>query len=138
MRIHLAIKVMTAAIALASIGTGCTALQLIRGGDDNPITFAEGELQSTESASFEDLEIACRAAIDILGYDESDTLREEGHIRWQAQTAGGDPVEIHLTMASRGRIMLRIRIGMIGDEARSRLVLEEIHRSLAGNTATGG
>ncbi|HIG72465.1 MAG: DUF3568 family protein [Myxococcales bacterium] len=137
MRNHLAIKVMAAAIVLAVIGTGCVALQLFAGGDDNPITFTDGELQSTESASFENLVVACRAAIEILGYDESDTLREEEHIRWQARTAGGDPVEIQLTTTDQKRIMLRIRIGIIGDEARSRLVLEEIHQSLEGIAATG-
>jgi hypothetical protein len=135
-RNHLAIKVLAAAIIVAAIGTGCIAIELITGGDDHPITFTAGELQSTESASLEDLALACRAAIEILGYDESDTLHEEEHIRWQAQTARGDPVEIHLTTTGRGRIMLRIRIGMIGDEARSRLVLEEIHRSLAENATT--
>jgi hypothetical protein len=135
---QLAIKVLAITLALVPFCAGCIALPFITGRDDNPIVFAEGELRSAETASLEDLAVACRAAIDILGYDQADIFREEEQIRWQTQTAGGDPVEIHLTMAGRNPILLRIRIGIIGDEARSRLVLEEIHRALAGNAAVEG
>ncbi len=64
------------------------------------------------------------------------THRDEEEVRWQAQTAGGDPVEIRLIPKSGKRTTLRIRVGVIGDEARSRLVLEQIRQSLLGIAAT--
>ena len=52
------------------------------------------------------------------------------HQSHQAETAGGEPVDIRLVEKGPDRTELRIRIGVFGNEARSRLVLEQIHQSL--------
>ena len=44
--------------------------------------------------------------------------------------AGGDPVDIRLIFRSEDKTDLRIRIGVFGNEARSRLVLEQIRQAL--------
>ena len=51
-------------------------------------------------------------------------------IRWRATTAGGDPVDIRLIAKGDEQTDLRIRIGVFGNEARSRLVLEQIRQAL--------
>ena len=66
----------------------------------------------------------------MLGYDEVETERDAERIRWRARTAAGDPVDIRLLAREPASTELRIRIGVFGDEAKSRLVLEQIHQAL--------
>ena len=119
------VSLLTVSFALA-----CSALPLVGSPDASAISFESGDLFSTEKSSLSVLDPACRQAIEILGYDSVETTREVDRVRWQAQTAGRAPVEIELNAKGRGRTELRIRIGAFGDEAHSRLVLEQIHQSL--------
>ncbi len=119
-----------AAFALAVATSGCGALLLVGGAGTSAIAFATGELRSTEKASLARLDAACAAAVDTLGYESIETEREAEQIRWRARTAAGDPVDIRLIAKKPEKTELRIRIGIFGDEAKSRLVLEEIHQAL--------
>jgi len=117
-------------VALVVSSTGCGALLLIGGGGASAIAFATGELTSTEPVSLDELDQACALAIESLGYDKVEVVKEPGKVRWQATTTGGDPVDIHLKSKGPEKTELRIRIGVFGDEARSRLVREQIQQSL--------
>ena len=130
---HHAITILTVAaiVVVAALGTGCSNLLFVSVVEPNPISFETGELRSTEEATLAELDVASRSAIEAVGCDIVEVQREPEHVRWQARTAGGDLVEIHLTPKGRRRTELRIRIGVLGDETRSRLVLEEIHQSLS-------
>lgn len=122
-----------ACVVLAALfaGTnGCGALLLVGGAGTSAIAFATGELRTTEQASLAELDAACATAVDVLGYDEVETERNANRIRWRARTAAGDPVDIHLAAKKSDRTELRIRIGVFGDETKSRLVLEQIHQAL--------
>jgi hypothetical protein len=94
------------------------------------ITFEAGELRSNEETSLADLELACRKAVETLGYEEIETTPNKDQIRLTARTVGGEPVELQLSAKGSSRTELRIRVGVLGNEARSRLVLEQIHQSL--------
>ncbi len=109
---------------------------LVGGPDAETISFETGELRSTEAATLSDLDSASRSAIEAIGCDIVEVKREPEHVRWQARTPGGDLIEIYLTAKNRKQTELRIRIGVLGDETRSRLVLEEIQQSLADKALT--
>jgi len=115
---------------LLGSSAGCGALLLVGGAGTSAIAFATGELRSSEPTPLTRLDEACAAAVDALGYDEVETTREENRIRWRARTAAGDPVDIRLLAKGKQKTELRIRIGVFGDEAKSRLVLEQIHQAL--------
>jgi len=110
--------------------SGCGALLLVGGAGTSAIAFATGELRSQEDHSMDTLDQACAVAVEALAYEEIETEREDDHIRWRARTAGGDPVDIQLIQKGPEKTELRIRVGIFGDETRSRLVLEQIHQSL--------
>ncbi len=97
---------------------------------ESAITFEAGELRSNEEASLADLDLACRKAVETLGYEKIQKTHEKDQIRWSARTAGGEPVELQLTAKSSRQTELRIRVGVLGNEPQSRLVLEQIHQSL--------
>ncbi len=122
-----ALAALAAGVAATS---GCGALLLIGGAGTSAIAFATGELRSREPSTLAQLDAACAAAVDVLAYDEVETEREANQIRWRARTASGDPVDIRLVAKGPDATEVRIRIGVFGDEAKSRLVLEEIHQAL--------
>jgi hypothetical protein len=115
---------------LLTMSGGCGALLLVGGAGTSAIAFATGELRSTEESSLAQVDVACDAAIERLGYEDVETQREADRVRYRARTAGGEPVDIRALARGPERTELRIRIGVFGDETTSRLVLEEIHQSL--------
>lgn len=115
---------------LALGSTGCFGLLLVGGAGTGAIAYVTGELRSTERAPLREVDAACAAAVDVLGYDEVETEREANRIRWRARTASGEPVTIRLVAKGPESTDVGIRIGVFGDEAKSRLVLEEIHQAL--------
>ncbi|MEZ4334826.1 MAG: DUF3568 family protein [Myxococcota bacterium] len=119
-----------ASLGLLVGATGCFGLLLVGGAGTSAIAFATGELRSTEKTPLTELDAACASAVDVLGYDEVETERNADRIRWRARTASGEPVTIRLVAKGPESTEVRIRIGVFGDEAKSRLVLEEIHQAL--------
>jgi hypothetical protein len=123
-------KAIAASLGLLLGTTGCFGLLLVGGAGTSAIAFATGELRSTEKGPLTELDAACASAVDVLGYDEVETERDADRIRWRARTASGEPVTIRLIAKGPESTEVRIRIGVFGDEAKSRLVLEEIHQAL--------
>ena len=109
---------------------GCGALVPPGTAGTSAIAFVTGELHSIEDVSLSELDGACNAAIERLAYEEIDVSREADQVRFRARTAGGEPVDVRLFARGPLRTELTIRIGLLGDETTSRLVLEEIHQSL--------
>ena len=124
-----------AALLCALIGMvlaqgGCGALLLVGGAGTSAIAFATGELRVIEAASLTQVHDATRLAVETLRYADAEAVLTEENVRWTATTAGGDPVDIRLSATGPEQTELRIRIGIFGNEARSRLVLEQIRQSL--------
>jgi hypothetical protein len=118
------------AILMLLFSSGCGALLLVGGAGTSAIAFATGELRTEEEASLAELDVACQAAVERLDFDDVLVERTADRIRFKAVTPGGEPVVIRLIAEGPEKTGLRIRIGTFGDEAVSRLVLEEIHQSL--------
>lgn len=124
------IAALTALVGLLALHPGCGALLLVGGAGTSAIAFATGELRSREPTPLAEVDAAVASAVDVLGYDEVETERDADRIRWRARTAAGDRVDIRLLAKGRDSTELGIRIGVFGDEAKSRLVLEQIHQAL--------
>lgn len=124
------------AIALALVLTisisisGCGALLLVGGAGTSAIAFATGELTVTEALPIGELQAATRIAVETLRYVDAEAVQDGNRVRWRATTAGGDPVDIRLISQGPQETEIRIRVGVFGNEARSRLVLEQIRQSL--------
>lgn len=115
---------------LIALATGCGTLLKLAGSEADAIIFKTGELRTMEEVPLTELDLACQKAVEKLGYEEIAMTYEADSIRLTARTAGGEPVELQLAATRPRRTELRIRIGVLGNEARSRLVLEQIHQSL--------
>ena len=119
-----------ASLTVVLLQAGCGALLLVGGAGTGAIAFATGELRVTEDVPMATLHEATKNAIETLRYVDIEASLEGDRIRWRATTAGGDPVDIQLISRDDGQTDLRIRIGVFGNEARSRLVLEQIRQAL--------
>ena len=130
--LRLRTAVSAALFAAALLQAGCGVLLLAGGAGTSAIAFATGELRVTEDVSLDRLHEATKTAVETLRYvDVEAVLEDDGErIRWRATTAGGDPVDIRLIEKGDDQTDLRIRIGVFGNEARSRLVLEQIRQAL--------
>lgn len=115
-------------VLVSALQAGCGRLFPTHGA--SPITFEAGELRSNEEVSLDELDLACRKAIETLGYEQVETTQDTKRILWRARTASGDAVELQLAARTASKTELRIRVGVLGNEARSRLILEQIHQSL--------
>lgn len=123
-------RALVAVAVLCLATTGCGALLLVGGAGSSAVAFATGELRVTEDVALRTLHEATRLAVETLRYREVEAVLEADRIRWQATTAGGDPVDIQLIARGPERTDLRIRVGVFGSEPRSRLVLEQIRQGL--------
>lgn len=115
-------------VLVSALQAGCGRLFPTHGA--SPITFEAGELRSNVEVSLDELDLACRKAIETLGYEQVETTQDTKRILWRARTASGDAVELQLAARTASKTELRIRVGVLGNEARSRLILEQIHQSL--------
>jgi len=127
--------VVAAGVLLAMIGAALPGCGLLLRNTDigtSEISYIGGELVTTEDTAISDLYSACSVAVGTLGYEAGEQTLDEDlkRGRLRAQTARGERVEIGLIARGSGRTELHIRVGVAGDEVRSRLVLEQIHRSL--------
>ena len=124
--------VLAALFAATFLQAGCGVLLLAGGAGTSAIAFATGELRVTEDVPMATLHEAVKSAVETLRYVDVEAVLEDtgDRIRWRATTAGGDPVDIRLIAKSDEQTDLRIRIGVFGNEARSRLVLEQIRQAL--------
>jgi hypothetical protein len=119
---------MTCALVLALAGTaGCGVLLRLAESDSDEIIFADGVLSVTETSPLGEVLEACHRAYRALGYQE---VTHTDPNRLQAKTPSGDPVDILLTAKDPQRTELKIQIGVIGNEAHSRLLLEQIRQSI--------
>lgn len=115
-------------VLVSALPAGCGRLFPTHG--VSPISFEAGELRSNVEVSLDELDLACRKAIETLGYEQVETTQDTKRILWRARTASGDAVELQLAARTASKTELRIRVGVLGNEARSRLILEQIHQSL--------
>ena len=120
---------MTCALVLTLAGSaGCGALLRLAETESDEIAFADGVLSVTEKSPLSEVHEACHRAYRALGYQE---VTNADPNRLQAKTPSGDPVDILLTAKDPQRTELKIQIGVIGNEAHSRLLLEQIRQSIA-------
>lgn len=110
--------------------SGCGVLLLVGSAGTSAIAFTTGELRVTEQAPLAEVQEATRKAVETLRYLDAEATLSGDRILWRAMTGGGEPVDIRLIAQPEGHTELRIRIGVFGSEARSRLVLEQIRLSL--------
>ena len=90
------------------------------------VAYIKGELQTNYAASLDQTYQATQDALGDLDYRILSTEKDgtEGEI--EAKRVGGDSVKVKLSVSGRGTTLVKIRVGIFGDEAVSRTLERKI------------
>jgi spermidine/putrescine-binding protein len=115
-----------AAAALAPL-SGCISTSNPKTGE---YTYLTGNLVSYESASLEHAWTAAQDAIKQLEFTVKSTAKDALDARLEAKQADGTDVSIKLSKASESVTEVSVRVGILGDQERSRLIMDKIKANL--------
>jgi hypothetical protein len=111
---------------------GC-ALFLIGGGaaaGAGAVVYSRGQLRSVQETRFERAWDATQDAMRDLGFVVTYQEKEPDSGKLLARTKDNDEVEIRLTAESTTATEIRIRVGWLGNEALSNVILDKIKQHL--------
>jgi hypothetical protein len=118
------------AVAPAAFWTsGCLAVAAGAAGAGT-VAYIRGELKSSISRNIDDVDRAANRAAEQLRFakinESADALTRIITLR----TAEDKKIEIHLSRTTDALTEVRIRVGLIGDETTSRILLDKINANL--------
>jgi hypothetical protein len=118
-------------LSLATLGatSGCIAVAAAAGAA-GAVAYVRGELASNLSADLERAQNATDRAIGQLGFAKVSDRRDATAGVFLARTAADKKIEINLEKVGDKMTKIRIRVGLIGDEALSLQILDKVKANL--------
>lgn len=110
---------------LLAVGVGAAA-------GAGTMVYIVGEFQTAYAASFDRTWDAALEALKGLDFRIIGTQKDETEGDIEAKKIGGDKVRIGLSIAGPGTTLVKIRVGIFGDEAASRAISNKIASRLGG------
>ena len=123
--------VLVLSVAVCSL-PGC-ALFLIGGGaaaGAGAVAYSRGQLRSVQETPFERAWDAAQDAMRDLGFVVTHQEKDPDSAKLLARTKDNEEVEIHLKEETTTGTEIRIRVGWLGNEALSNVILEKIKQHL--------
>ena len=117
------------ALGLTAAGllqSGCVGLLAGAAAGAGTMAYVRGELDATLDQNYDQAVLAAGRAIDTLQFAKVSEQRDALNAILIARTAEDKKVEIKVTKTSDQLTTVAIRVGVFGDEAVARLVLEKI------------
>lgn len=129
-RRYLQTSICVALLASSSSVLGGCLVVAAAGAGAGTYAYISGELSSVEEAKLDRTWSATQAAIKDLQF----TVKEQSKDALQARLVAtqADNTDVKVTLESQGEKLtkIKIRIGVFGDEAKSRLILDKIKKGL--------
>ncbi|HWA87301.1 MAG TPA: DUF3568 family protein [Opitutus sp.] len=120
-----------AVLALAAAGATSGCLAVAAGaGAGAAVAYVRGELKATVSADYEPTVTAANRALQDLQFAKVSEKHDAIEDTIVARTAADKKVEIHIEQLTREATTVKIRVGLLGDEATSIAVLDKIKSRL--------
>ena len=119
----LSLSLMMEGCVLLAVGAGAAA-------GAGTVAYLRGELQTTYAASLDRTWEAALDALKELNYRIISSQKEgpEGEI--EAKRVGEDTVKVHLMISGPGTTLVKIRVGIFGDEVVSQAINSKIASKL--------
>lgn len=123
----MAVRAVLAGVLLLTTA-GCAAA-LIGGGvalGAGAVAYVKGDLNTVEEVGMDQLWLACQSAVAEMGY--SIVSRKKSGLRASLRAKASDDKDITIKLKERTPNVteMSIRVGILGDEAQSRLILKRI------------
>jgi hypothetical protein len=124
------VALLVVAVALAS--PGCTLLLVGAGAaaGAGTVAYLQGELKANQDAPLDKVLAAAETSLKEMQYTVTEKIEAAGRAKLVARGAGDKRVEVALKALTPKATEVRIRVGVFGDEALSRQVLEKIQKRL--------
>jgi len=129
MRPHRTIAIGLIGLSTALIG-GCIAVAVGAAAGIGTYAYVKGELSDTEEATLDRAYEAALAAMKDLEFTVKEQSKDALHARVVAAEADKTEVRIALESKSEKLTKLTVRVGVFGDEAQSRLIMDKIKKHL--------
>ncbi len=117
-------------LSLVLILQGCVAAVIGAGAGAGTIAYIKGELQTTYAASLNRTWEATLAALNDLEIKVHSTQKDATEGVIEASKADGTKVKLNLKPASPDTTIVKIRVGILGDEEVSRIISHQISKRL--------
>jgi hypothetical protein len=115
----LSLSCMLQGCVLLAVGAGAAA-------GAGTVAYLKGELQTTYAASLDQTWEAAQGALKDLNYRIISRQKDDPEGEIEAKRIGEDTVKIHLMISGPGTTLVKIRVGMFGDEKESRAINSKI------------
>ena len=109
---------------------GCVAVAAGASAGAAAVAWVQGQLETTVTADYEKTVEASRAAIKDLEFVKMSDNKDAYSAKLVARTAQDKKVEIELTSNGKKLTDIKIRVGLIGDQPLSLVILEKIKAGL--------
>ncbi len=120
-----------AGLAMALMTSGCLAVAAISAaGAGAAVAYHRGSLETWLDAGIDQSAHATAQALWQLGYAKPEEKIDASYDTFTTHDAAGTKIEVRLGHGGPGLTQLTIRVGVLGDEARSRAILDKIKAGL--------
>jgi hypothetical protein len=120
----------SASVLAATAGCVVAAVGAAGAAGAGTVAFIRGELEATVSSSFETVIPAASKAVGQLGFSKIRETKDALAAEIVARTALDKKVDIKLNKETDQLTRVSIRIGIFGDEVKSRAILDQIKQNL--------
>jgi hypothetical protein len=120
--------ILLAALPLAGL-TGCVVVAAGAAGA-GAVAWVRGELDATLSNRFDAVEHATNRAIEQLQLAKVNETRSAIDAEFTARTGQDKRINIRINRTAENITRVRIRVGLVGDENLSRVILDKIKANL--------
>lgn len=113
-----------------TLNQGCVGLLAGAGAGAGGVAYIRGDLETTERTSIHRVWDATQQAVKELEFAVQETDKDATAAVLKAETADGKRIRIDLTAVEENKTRLYIRVGVFGNQKRSRLILQTIEKYL--------
>lgn len=124
------ILVLSGLLSVTLLQTGCVAIAAGAAAGASTVAYLRGELTTPVDKPYGNVVKAVERAIAKLEFAKISTQKDALDTILLARTATDKRVEIRVTKADERTTTVRIRVGVFGDEALSRTILQHIQDAL--------
>jgi hypothetical protein len=118
--------------AAMAISSGCLALAAATAAGVGTYAYVKGDLETAYEASLDATYDAALAALEELQYPVKQSGKDSSMARIAAEEADGTDIKLTLERASERVTNGSVRIGVFGNEPKSRLILDKMRERLRG------
>jgi len=128
---HFKILLMLSTVLLAMQLAGCAALLVGGAAGAGSVVYIKGQLKENVDASVSRTHDASISALKELKLPIIEDNHDRLSARIKSQAANGSDVWIEIESLGSESSKVTVRVGIMGDEPKSRQILDAIHRHLA-------